>query len=152
MSLLLPPIIGRPEASDRPWNLLLGAPETAGAAMLGSGVLPPHTAGPPLHVHTHEDEAFFVCSGVLTAQFGEQRIELSAGEVIWLPREIPHAFANLSDEPTAIMSIVVPGALSEMFREQDAYLREVDGAPDPDVLAEISMRFGVRRVATTTAW
>jgi quercetin dioxygenase-like cupin family protein len=142
----IPPIIGRAERSGRPWNLLLGAPETHGSAMVGSGVLPPRTAGPPLHVHAREDEAFYVCAGVLTAQFGTHRLELTAGEVIWLPRGIPHAFANLSDQPTSIVSLVVPGALSEMFREQDEHLRRTDGDPDPAVLAEISMRFGVRPV------
>jgi quercetin dioxygenase-like cupin family protein len=146
MSMSLSPIIGRADDSGRPWNLLLGGPETDGAAMIGSGLLPPRTAGPPLHVHSNEDEAFLVCSGVLTAQFGERGLELNAGEVIWLPRGIPHAFANLSDEPTAIVSLVVPGALSEMFREQDAYLRRVEGEPDPSVLAEISSRFGVELV------
>lgn len=140
------PTIGRPAGSSRPWNLLLGASETNGAAMVGSGVLPPHTAGPPLHVHSNEDEAFFVCSGVLTAQFGDERLQLNAGEVIWLPRGIPHAFANLSDAPTVIVSFVAPGELSEMFREQDAYLGSVKGEPDPTVLAEISRRFGVQPV------
>jgi quercetin 2,3-dioxygenase len=146
MSMSLSPIVGRTDSSERPWNLLLGAPETDGAAMIGSGVLPPHTAGPPLHVHSHEDEAFYVCSGVMTAQFGDQQLELRAGEVIWLPRRIPHAFANLTDEPTSIVSLIVPGALSEMFREQDAYLRRVEGEPDPAVLAQISSRFGVELV------
>jgi quercetin dioxygenase-like cupin family protein len=146
MNLDAPPVVGRADSSVRPWNLLLGAPETEGAAMVGSGVLPPRTAGPPLHVHTNEDEAFYVCSGVLTAQFAQRRLELNAGEVIWLPRGIPHAFANLSDQPTSIVSLVVPGALSEMFREQDAYLRDVDGDPDPAILAEISIRHGVHPV------
>jgi hypothetical protein len=41
---------------------------------------------------------------------------------------------------------VVPGALSEMFREQDAYLHDVDGDPDPAMLAEISIRHGVQPV------
>jgi quercetin dioxygenase-like cupin family protein len=126
-----------------PWNLLLGAPETGGAAMIGSGVLPPRTGGPPLHRHSHEDEAFYVCSGVLTAQFGDQRLELNAGEVVWLPRGIPHAFANFSDAPTTIVSLLVPGALSEMFREQDAHVQQTGGEPDPAVLAEISSRYGV---------
>jgi quercetin dioxygenase-like cupin family protein len=146
MSESLSPVVGRAQGSPRPWNLLLGAPETAGAAMVGSGLLPPHTAGPPLHVHANEDEGFYVCSGVLTAQFGDQRLELNAGEVVWLPRGVPHAFANLSDEPTAIVSLVVPGGLSEMFREQDAYLSGVEGEPDPAVLAEISVRYGVQPV------
>jgi uncharacterized RmlC-like cupin family protein len=114
--------------------------------MVGSGVLPPRTAGPPLHVHANEDEGFYVCSGVLTAQFGGQRLELTAGEVVWLPRGIPHAFANTSDAPTTIVSLVVPGGLSEMFREQDAYLLGVDGEPDPAVLAELNSRYGVQLV------
>jgi hypothetical protein len=44
------------------------------------------------------------------------------------------------------VSLIVPGALSEMFREQDAYLQRVEGEPDPAVLAQISSRFGVELV------
>src|SRR5581483_2919275 len=103
------PVVGRPSVSPRPWSILLGDPETNGAAMIGSGTLPPRTAGPPLHVHSREDEAFYVVSGVLTAQFGDERLELQAGEVAWLARHVPHAFANFSDAPTTILSFCAPG-------------------------------------------
>jgi quercetin dioxygenase-like cupin family protein len=141
------PEIARVETgSPRPWNLLVGAPETGGQAMIACGTLPPRTAGPPLHVHTLEDEGFVVTDGVLTARCGDQTIELHAGEMVWLPRGAPHAFANLSDEPTTIVGIVTPGHLSEMFREQDAYLRDRAQPPEPEVLHEISARYGVTAV------
>jgi quercetin dioxygenase-like cupin family protein len=146
VSVVVTPVVGRTDGSPRPWSLLLGGPETQGAAMVGAGVLPPRTAGPPLHRHTNEDEAFYVCSGVLTAQLADLRLELQAGEVVWLPRNVPHAFANLSDAPTAIVSFVTPGGLSEMFREQDAHVAEHGGRADPVVLAEISNRYGVELV------
>jgi quercetin dioxygenase-like cupin family protein len=141
------PVIARAKSGAlRPWNLLVGAPETGGLAMVARGTLPPRTAGPPLHVHTHEDEGFLVTDGVLTTRCGDDTIELRAGEMIWLPRGAPHAFANLSDKPTTIVGIVTPGQLSEMFREQDAYLRDRTEPPDPDVLQEISARYGVTAV------
>jgi mannose-6-phosphate isomerase-like protein (cupin superfamily) len=137
------PVIARADPGSRPWNLLVGAPETDGLVMVGMGTLPPATAGPPLHVHAAEDEGFVVVSGLLTARCGEQTVELRPWEMIWLPRKVPHTFANLSDEPTTIVSIVAPGGLSQMFREQDDYLRDTTEAPDPAALQEISERYGV---------
>ena len=48
-------------------------------------------------------------SGVLTLQVDEQQIEAGPGTPWqWLPRRVPHAFANLSDEPVWAVGVIVP--------------------------------------------
>jgi hypothetical protein len=44
------------------------------------GSLPPHSAGPPLHIHVAEDEKGQVRSGTLSAVCNGRRITAGAGE------------------------------------------------------------------------
>lgn len=55
--------------------------QTGGLATLAEVQLPPLTAGPNLHVHTREDEMFFVIDGVMTVQVGDQLHEIAASPV-----------------------------------------------------------------------
>jgi len=109
-------------------------------------VLPPGTAGPPLHIHEHHDECLYVVDGCLLIQVGEERHELGAGCFAWLPRQIPHTYANVSASPVRALGIVVPGGLEEFFAEQSAYFARLQGPPDPAEIAAISARYGGRAV------
>jgi mannose-6-phosphate isomerase-like protein (cupin superfamily) len=99
MSLTESFVVRRDAGEAGPWQVLAGGDRTAGSVIFGEARLPARSPGPGLHVHTREDEAAYVISGVLTFVVGDQRFEASAGELVWLPREVPHAFANLGDEP-----------------------------------------------------
>ena len=63
---------------DRPF-FRFASGQTGGLATLAEVQLPPLTAGPNLHVHTREDELFFVLGGVMTVQVGDQLQEIAAG-------------------------------------------------------------------------
>ena len=54
--------------------------------------------GPPLHVHHYQDEVFFITEGEYVFQAGEERFRLTAGDTIFLPRKVPHTWAQLSDK------------------------------------------------------
>jgi uncharacterized cupin superfamily protein len=47
----------------------------------------PGTEQAPLHVHTREDETFYVIEGRITAIVGDRRRDLGPGESVWLPRD-----------------------------------------------------------------
>src|SRR5688500_17940192 len=57
----------------------------------------PNGGGPPLHVHTKEDEAYYVLSGEVTFFIGEETIEAPAGTLIFAPRGIAHSWTVQSD-------------------------------------------------------
>ena len=139
-----PFVAQRDPAAPGPFQVLAGGDRTAGAAMFGEARLAPHTAGPALHVHSREDEAVFVAGGVVTFLVGERRFRADAGQLVWLPREVPHAFANLGDDPAWTLAVAVPAGLDRMFAEQAAYLAGLQGPPDPDRMHEIGERYGVR--------
>jgi hypothetical protein len=81
---------------------------------------------------------------VLTFVVGDRRFEASAGELVWLPRQVPHTFANLGDEPVWAFGVTTPAGLEGMFEEQGEYFATRHGPPDPVRIGEISDRYGVR--------
>ncbi len=128
---------------DGPWQVLAGGDRTGGQVVFGEALVPPMTGGPSLHVHTREDEAAYVIQGVLTVQVGDRRFEAGAGSLVWLPRNEPHTFANLSAAPVRVLGVTTPAGLEGMFREQAEYFSTLAGPPDEDRVAEIGRRYGV---------
>lgn len=114
-----------------------GAADTGGLFTFCDGVLGPRTPGPALHVHDETDECFYVIDGHLQIQVGEERHDLGPGCFAWLPRHIPHAYANVSDSPVRAVSMHVPGGIEEFFAAQGAYFAQLQGPPDPEQIAAI---------------
>jgi mannose-6-phosphate isomerase-like protein (cupin superfamily) len=99
--------------------------------------------GPGRHVHTHEDEAVYVISGVLSFCIGDRRFDAGPQTLVWMPRQVPHVFANLSDEPVRTFGVITPSGLEGMFAEQSAYFATLTGEPDIPALHALSARYGV---------
>jgi quercetin dioxygenase-like cupin family protein len=78
--------------------------------------------GPPLHLHEAEDEVVICLNGELAYQVGDHRGTLEPGGVLWFPRSVPHAVANLSDEPVRFITVVTPSGIEDFFRAQRDYL------------------------------
>lgn len=53
--------------------------------------------GPPFHVHHGQDEQFYIIEGEFLVQVGDQTYNLTGGDTIFLPREVPHSFLVLSE-------------------------------------------------------
>jgi mannose-6-phosphate isomerase-like protein (cupin superfamily) len=47
---------------------------------------------PPLHLHQHEDEAFYLLDGSMRFRCGDDEFEALRGDFIFVPRGTPHAF------------------------------------------------------------
>ena len=81
--------------------------------------------GPPLHVHEAEDEVVICTHGELAYRVGDERGVLEPGGLVWFPRRVPHAVANLSDRPARFVTVVTPSGIEDFFRVQRDYLAEV---------------------------
>jgi quercetin dioxygenase-like cupin family protein len=97
------------------------------------------SGGPPLHVHQAEDEVVIVLDGELDYQVGEERGALTAGGFLWLPRQVPHAVANLTGRPCRFITVVTPSGIEDFFRAQRDYLASLPAGtyPDPLRLADV---------------
>ena len=66
--------------------------------------------GPPLHIHTREDETICVLDGAITAFVGDERIEVEAGSYAALPKDIPHGLTVRGDEARLLVTLAPAGA------------------------------------------
>jgi mannose-6-phosphate isomerase-like protein (cupin superfamily) len=78
--------------------------------------------GRPRHTHTREDESFYVLTGTLAVECGDDRFEAGPGSFVFLPRNLPHVFRSVGGPATALL-IVTPGGLDDYFAELSAALR-----------------------------
>jgi mannose-6-phosphate isomerase-like protein (cupin superfamily) len=107
--------------------------------------------GPPLHVHSREDEAFYVLDGEIRFRQGEDEFVAGSGTWVWGPRGVPHAFKVESESARALV-LVTPGGLERMFEEGGIPASESAGPPDqvydPEAAVAISKRFGFEVVGS----
>lgn len=98
------------------------------------------SGGPPLHLHEAEDEVVICIDGELAYQVGDHRGTLEPGGLLWFPRTVPHAVANLSGEPVRFITVVTPSGIENFFRAQRDYLASLSaGDPfDPAAFGSVS--------------
>jgi quercetin dioxygenase-like cupin family protein len=74
----------------------LSGADTGGAyCLLDIGLAPGMAV--PRHMHTREDEAYYVLSGELEVVVGDEVFILRAGDTLIAPRDIPHQLRNSGD-------------------------------------------------------
>ena len=86
----------------------------AGNAFSQIEVDDPRDTGPPLHVHHNEDETFFVLDGDITFQVGDQRIDVTAGDFLFAPRDVPHTYVVRSERARMLVT-ASPGGVEQAF-------------------------------------
>ncbi|OUJ73310.1 hypothetical protein BXP70_15505 [Hymenobacter crusticola] len=96
--------------------LKLSGQDTQEQFSVFTGVYRQHD-GPPLHVHYQQDEEFYILEGEFLVQVGEEKYTLKAGDLIFLPRNIPHGFLVLS-ETAKMLFLTQPSATTEAFFQQ----------------------------------
>jgi quercetin dioxygenase-like cupin family protein len=87
---------------------------TNGAFFLVEALLAPGTEPPP-HVHSREDELFYVLEGEFDVYVGKEAFKVEAGESVFLPRFKPHAFVIRSPR-LHVLALFTPAGLEEAFR------------------------------------
>ena len=83
--------------------------------LIVEGSLPPHSSGPPLHVHFMEHEQGRVAAGTLGAIVGNKKINVQAGEFVDLPAGIPHRWWNAGEDLLEFKGRVVPAIDVDRF-------------------------------------
>jgi mannose-6-phosphate isomerase-like protein (cupin superfamily) len=120
--------------------------QTDGAFGLLEMQLPPGF-GPPLHVHAHEDELFWILEGELKALVGDHVVTAGPGGFVFLPRGVPHAFRVEGTAPARFVVTILPGG-GEQFFVDAGRPAEHAGLPapaplDPARLAPLWAKHGI---------
>jgi quercetin dioxygenase-like cupin family protein len=80
-----------------------------------------HTAGrgkmTPLHLHPDDDEMAYILEGELLLHIDGVERKAGPGDVVWIPRGVPHAFLVTSEVERSLW-VVTPGGVMEAFYRQ----------------------------------
>lgn len=120
--------------------------DTSGAFAVLEEITPPQ-GGPPPHMHSREDETFYVLEGELEFRVSDRTILATAGSVIYGPRGILHTFKNVGTTPSRILVLVTPAGLEKMFEELGEPVTDPssppEGPPDIERLMAVNRKYGV---------
>jgi mannose-6-phosphate isomerase-like protein (cupin superfamily) len=123
---------------------------TGGALVLLENLTAPG-GGPPPHVHTREDEFWFVLDGTFEIRIGDEVHALGPGGFAYAPRGTVHNFRNTAETPSRIVVGFTPAGMDGFFRESGRPASDDGPAPpvDDDEIARTiaaAPRYGVEDV------
>lgn len=73
--------------------------------------------GPPLHYHFEQDEWWYIVEGEFLFKVGEETFTAKAGDSVFGPRMVPHAFAKVNEGPSRLlMAFQSAGKMEEHFK------------------------------------
>ena len=137
------PIVAGPGEGEALWFLgilatVKSTAETTGGVVAVIEHLAPQGAGSPLHVHSREDEWFYVIEGELTFWVGGETSVAPAGSFVFGPKGIPHTFL-VSSEQARFLLVTEPAGFEAFMRAagEPAERLEIPPAPTepPDIAA-----------------
>jgi quercetin dioxygenase-like cupin family protein len=159
-NLVNPPFHTAPGRGDAIWHL--GALLTFKATSAATGgrcwakeMLAPRGVATPRHMHTHEDEAFYVLDGEVSIYVGDEVEHATPGSFLWAPRAVPHAFCIESD--IARILVVSTGDFDRFFRDTGTPATSLTlppptaEPPDIDALVAAAQEYGVTTVGPPPA-
>jgi quercetin dioxygenase-like cupin family protein len=80
--------------------------------------------GPPPHVHSGEEEGFYILEGEITFTINGERVVATAGMFANMSVGTPHSFKNEGNKPAKMLVSVAPAGLEKMFMEIGVPLAE----------------------------
>jgi mannose-6-phosphate isomerase-like protein (cupin superfamily) len=97
-------------------------------------------SGPFLHVHHREDEWYYVLSGEFLFRAGGEELKLLTGGSIWLPRGIPHVWANTTTTKGKLILMCQPGGFEKFF---DEIGRVPMDKKSPNTMRDLMAKYGM---------
>ena len=96
--------------------------------------------GTPLHVHPKQDEIFYVLEGEYGFAVGNDKFRLKKGESIFLPRQVPHSWVQLSEQGKMTVTLQPAGKLENFFVTMAALEKEPSQAEMIKIFSDNEMK------------
>ncbi len=96
--------------------------------------------GPDLHLHLQQDETFYILEGEYLFQVGDEKHTLKIGDTIFLPRNIPHTWLQLTDRGKLLYMLQPAGTMEEFFKQMNSLI----GIPTKEVVEKIHEEHGMK--------
>lgn len=124
------------------YRFIATAADTGGKYTQFEAIVQPG-GGPPPHVHSREEEGFFVIEGEVAFYVGEQRVLASAGSFVNMPIGVPHRFKNESTNVARMIITTAPAGIEGMFFESGTAVPAGTTKGPPPTHADIERIIGI---------
>jgi quercetin dioxygenase-like cupin family protein len=94
------------------WSPLVTSEQTDGRYSIVEQLMPGRS-GPPPHTHDQSDEVFYILEGQVHLQLGDDVSTAEAGQLVRVPRGVPHGFVVRSDQ-ARFLNFFVPATMDRM--------------------------------------
>lgn len=91
----------------------------------------PEGGGPPPHIHSREDETFYVVSGSLEILLGDKTYQAKAGDFVYIPRGTVHQFKNVGKDKAVQFVTFSPAGMDKFFEEVFPEVKDKKATPPP---------------------
>ena len=95
--------------------------------------------GPPPHIHSTEEEAFYVLEGELNVLVGERTVTATAGAFVLVPRGTVHTFSKAGTASAKMLTIISPAGFEKFFEE-------IAGPPDLKKIIALAPKYNLEIV------
>eukprot|EP01018_Ginkgo_biloba_P018155 Gb_12013 [translate_table: standard] len=95
----------------------------------------------PKHIHTQEDETFYMLDGELIWIVGDEEFHATKGSFAHLPRFVPHKFENKTNKTACMVCSCAPGGFEKYFLNLGKVVIDSDSAPPQYTKDEIQLAF-----------
>jgi quercetin dioxygenase-like cupin family protein len=119
-------------------NVKLASAESGSELTVIEGLIPPK-GGPPLHVHSRENETYYVLEGDFEFTCGNDTVRGRTGTFVHAPRGLPHRYANVGDTPGRILFSFTPAGIEAFFSELTDHKDELN----PALMTTIAAKHGI---------
>jgi quercetin dioxygenase-like cupin family protein len=132
---------------------LAGNSDTDGAFDLVESKMKKGTEPPP-HIHDREDELFYILAGEIKVFADGQVFNVAAGESVFLPKRVSHAYLIQSEE-CHVLALMTPGGFLNAINKMNAPARTMEIPSDMETYStadltatmEIFIKYGVRMLS-----
>ena len=123
-------------------TLVKVSPADSDGRLAAFHLVAPPMSGPPRHVHTREDEWFYVLEGELVFEIDGERHTVGPGGSVWLRRGVVHAYQNFAATDARLLIVTTPGEFAEFFVALSA-AAPPGGMPAPELFAALDAKHGL---------
>lgn len=130
------------------YRFLATGEETDGKYAMWEAIVAPG-GGPPPHIHSREEESFYILEGEITLQVNDEQIIATEGMFATMPVGSLHSFKNNTNENARMILSVAPAGFEEMLFELGAPIEIDQPAPAPsqaeiEKLLELAPKYGLQ--------
>ncbi len=98
--------------------------------------------GPNLHLHTNQDEVFYVTDGEFIFQIGNEKLLAKRGDTVFGPRNIQHTWTQLTKTGRLEYFCIPAGKMEEFF----VMLTKQIGPPTSESAIEMEKEYGIKHI------